>query len=103
MIVSTVVLAWEKGIFDRETSKQFVGFINEWQARVKWQMKKGLDIAPEYRYLADFQRHVTQASVEKPAVEGRARVMEEQYGRWREMGELGGNRAVVAQDWKGCK
>ena len=37
---------------------------------------------PEYRYLLDFQRHVTQATVEKRAVEGRHKTIEKQFKIW---------------------
>ena len=51
--------------------KAYAKFLEEFLGRLRWQVEKGLDVDPEYRYLIDFQRHVTQASVEKPAVDAR--------------------------------
>ena len=66
-------------------------FIKEFLGRLHRQVGKGLDVDPEYRYLMDFQRHVTQASVEKPAVEARANTLQEEYARWLESGALRGD------------
>ena len=56
-----------------------------------WQVGKGLDVDLEYRYLVDFQRDITQASVEKPAVQRRADVMKAQYELWTGSGKLRGD------------
>ena len=98
MVVSTVVLGWESGIAGKESAEMLAEFVRELQCRVKWQMKKGLDVDPEYRYLIDFQRHVTQASVERPAVAERARVMKEEYDRWCEEDVLRGDKAWSARN-----
>ena len=93
--VSAVLLAWEKGIATQEDATRFAEFISVLQSRLRWQMAKGLDVDIEYRYLVDFQRHITQATVEKPAVERRARVMQEEYDRWIESRKLRGD-----QEWE---
>ena len=59
-------------------------------------MGKGFDMDEEYRYLVEFQRHVTQASVEKPAVEGRARTLKEGLALWRERRMLRGDDEYLA-------
>lgn len=82
MVVSTVLLGWEWGIAGKQSAETLAEFVEELQCRLKWQMAKRLDVDPEYRYLVDFQRHVTQASVEPAAVTERARVMREEYQRW---------------------
>ena len=58
---------------------------------LRWQISKGLDVDTEYRYLVEFQRHLTQASVEKPAVTKRAEVLKEGYEFWRRTGKLRGD------------
>ena len=55
-----------------------------------------MDVDPEYRYLIDFQKHVTQASVEKAAVAARARVLEEEFRRWVEGQRLKGDEEYEA-------
>ena len=94
--VSAVLLAWEKGIATQEGAVPFAEFIGVLQSRLRSQMAKGLDVDIEYRYLVDFQRDITQATVERPAVERRARVMQEEYDQWLESGKLRGD-----QEWEG--
>lgn len=91
MVVSTVLLGWEWGIAGKQSAETLAEFVDELQCRLKWQMAKRLDVDPEYRYLVDFQRHVTQASVEPAAVTERARVMREEYQRWFDFETLRGD------------
>jgi hypothetical protein len=81
-ITVSIVLLANKLSIDKSNARQFVDFVNEFTCRLKWQIKKGVDIDVEYRYLLDFQRHVTQASVEKPAVQFRAAILEREYIGW---------------------
>ena len=81
--VSTVLLAWKLGVTTEDVAGRLASFIEEFLCRPQWQVGKGLDVDDEYRYLIDFQRHVTQASVEKPALEARAETLEWRYDRWR--------------------
>ena len=60
------------------------GFVDEFVRCLKWQIGKGFNLDEEYRHLVDFQRNVTQGSVEKPAVEARAEVFEEGLALWKE-------------------
>jgi hypothetical protein len=89
--VSTVLLAWKLGLEAEPEAEKFASFIREFICRLKWQTAKGLEVDTEYRYLIDFQRHVTQASVEKPAVQARATALEEEYSRWMQTGRLRGD------------
>ena len=95
MTVSAVILAWQAGIETEEEAVKVAQFLDELQCRLAWQVGKGLDVDDEYRYLVDFQRHVTQASVEKPAVAERARVMKQQYEWWLETETLKGD-----EEWR---
>ena len=89
--ISAVLLAWESQVKTREDASILAEFIREFLCRLNWQLKKGLDVDSEYRYLIDFQRHITQASVEKPAVKARAATLKNEYDRWRESGHLQGD------------
>ena len=89
--VSTVLLAWKNDIETEDEADRFAEFIGVLQERLRCQIGKGLDVDAEYRYLVDFQRDITQASVEKPAVERRATVMQDEYDQWLKAGKLRGD------------
>ena len=91
-LVSVVLLAYLRDMQTEEEVRVLGFFVQEFSLRVRWQVRKGLDVDYEYRYLVDFQRDVTQASGEKPAVAGRAKVLEEEFSRWQRDGELRGDR-----------
>ena len=92
--VTTVLVAWKRGLYRRSAElKAFREFVDAFVCRLRWQVGKGLDVDREYSYLIDFQRHVTQASVEKPAVEARFEVMEREFDRWLSEGRLLGDQA----------
>jgi hypothetical protein len=46
---------------------------------------------PAYAYLTDFQRNLTQAAVEKPAVRFRHDVLVNGFEHWQETGKLRGD------------
>ena len=54
--------------------------------------REGLDVDAAYRDLVAFQRHVTQASVEKAAVRGRAEILRDWFSGWKESGAIVGDR-----------
>lgn len=89
--VSTVLLAMELGISDETGAQQLATFIGGFVCRLQWQVKKGLDVDEEYRHLVDFQRHLTQASVEKPAVKERGQMLRKEFERWRDSGDYSGD------------
>ena len=91
MVLSTFLLAYELGVDDGASAGEVASFISEFARCVKWQMGKGLDMDDEYRYLADFHKNLTQASVEKAAVAARAEMLEEEFEYWRDNGELRGD------------
>jgi len=97
MTVSTVLLAWERRVDSEEDARRLAEFLEEFMCRLHWQIGKGLDVDSEYRYLIDFQRHVTQASVEKPAVAARAKVLETEFDRWLETKEIRGDAEYRAR------
>lgn len=93
--VSTVLLAWKSGINGSVEASQLAEFVEEFTYRLKWQIKKGLQIDEEYHYLTGFQRNITQASAESSSVEARAKMLEEEFDRWRQSEELRGDA-----EWK---
>ena len=94
IVVSTVLLAYEDNADSEQDARTIAEFVDEFVRCLKWQMVKGFDMDEEYRYLVQFQRHVTQASVEKPAVEGRARTLKEGLAHWRRGGCCGETTSI---------
>lgn len=93
--VSVVLLAWIERLFeDEEVLATFVGFLKAFLSRLHEQIEKlrDLKVDTEYRYLIDFQRDVTQAAVEKPAVKRRHDVLAAEWRRWRKSGRLRGDK-----------
>ena len=91
IVVSTVLLAYCEKVTGAEDAELIATYIDEFVRCLKWQIGKAYDIDEEYRYLINFQRHVTQASVEKPAVEGRAHVLAEGLKLWKKTKRLRGD------------
>lgn len=59
--------------------KSFIKFINEFLKRLKDQIGKGIDIEKRYRDLLKFQTYISQAAVEKYAIENRQKFLEEYF------------------------
>jgi hypothetical protein len=98
MVVSTVVLAYDRRHRDGLDVRELTTFMECFLQRLKEQLAMGLDYDPEFRYLIEFQRNVTQASVEKKAVLARATVLEAEFEKWRSHGVLSGDRAKNSGD-----
>jgi len=58
---------------------QFIKFIIEFLKRLKSQVAKGIDIEPRYRDLLKFQTYISQAAVEKYAIENRQVFLQEYF------------------------
>lgn len=91
--VSVLLLAWEKGIGrGGDATAPFVQFVEAFIRALKVKTDQIRNLDPEagesQRYLIDFQRHVTQAAVEKPAVEQRHKILMGQYDEYLANGEL---------------
>ena len=93
--VSTVLLAWERDVTTQAEANELATFIDEFVHRLQWQIKKGLFVDLEYRYLTDFQRNITQASAESSSVEARSQTLKEELERWHQLTELRGDA-----EWK---
>ena len=98
LTVSTVLLAWTLSVRTSEEASKLAEFVEEFVCRLKWQVRKGLDVDPEYRYLIDFQRDVTQASVEKAAVTARAKVLQHEWCRWVGSRQLQGDEQWIERN-----
>jgi len=61
----------------------FVEFYLKFLAEVRKQALLGLDYERKYRRLLDFQTYITQAAVEKYAIEGRNKMLEEHFDYYR--------------------
>ena len=90
MVVSMVLLAYEKRDEGSARVAEIAAFMEHFLARLREQVKLGLRYEERYQYLIEFQRHVTQASVEGRAVAARARVLRNEFARWRQDGKLTG-------------
>ena len=92
MVLSVVVLAYdlsEQGEFDATELATFVEALLE---QLEEQVKKGLGYDEQYRYLVEFNLHITQASVERKAVNARVlKMLKGEFAAWRETGVLRGD------------
>jgi len=88
LTISAVLMAWKLGIKNEKSASQLAEFLSEFLCRLNWQLKKGLDFDPAYRRLIDFNRDVTQASVESYAVKRRTEFLIEHYLHWKETGKI---------------
>ena len=91
IIVSMILLAYDNDLTKEEEALELSEFIHEFTLRLKWQVVKGIDADSEYRYLIDFQHHITQGSVEKPAVRERAKLLKQEFDTWRTNKKLTGD------------
>ncbi len=66
-------------------------FLEEFVLTLNWQVRQGLSMDPAYHYLSDFQRSITQASAESSSVAARAKILREEFERWRDSTELRGD------------
>lgn len=97
--VSIVVLAWERDVRSGLLSvEQFWEFTEAFMGRLRWQVEKmkSFDVAAEYPHLVEFQRHLTQASVERPAVTRRDEILQSNLNQWLLDGRLIGDAEYEA-------
>ena len=88
MVVSIVLFAWELKVESAKDGKAIVQFVMEFLRRVRWQVNLGVRADEEYYHLLEFQRHITQASVERSAVNRRSVMLKEEYEYWGRFGRL---------------
>ena len=92
--VSLVLLAWERDVASSTVPPTaFWEFAEAFMTRLRWQVEKmrSFERDPEYPHLVDFQRDLTQASVEKPAITRRSEILRSNLDCWLEKGQLVGD------------
>lgn len=72
--------------------KPFVEFLKLFLVRLKEQVEKGIDIEARYRDLLKFQTYISQAAVEKYAVENRQKFLEEYFEFYLDKGKIKGDK-----------
>ena len=64
---------------DEKNIKEFLNFLKVFLTKLIEQIKKGIDIDPEYRNLLKFQNYISQAAVEKSAIENRQEILKDYF------------------------
>ena len=98
--VSLVLLAWERGVASNVlSSTTFWEFAEAFMTRLRWQVEKmkSFERDLEYPHFVDFQRDLTQASAEKPAITRRDEILRSNLDRWLENGLLLGDAEYKAR------
>ena len=95
MTVSTVLLAWNSNVKTDAEASELAAFMQAFVNTLSSQVRKGLSADPEYHYLIEFQRNVTQASAEASGFAARARTLQTEFERWQASGEFKGDA-----EWK---
>jgi Protein of unknown function DUF262 len=92
--VSVVLAGLKLGVRHRaELARSYGEFVAVFLERLQYQVgrMKEFDPDPDYDYLVTFQRHLTQAAVEKPALAFRDKTLVEEFEKWAETGQLTGD------------
>ena len=89
IVLSLVLHAYEIGIDkDSKIAREFLKFAMTFTQQLNRELKKQPDFAREYRFLIDFQRHLTQGSGEKHSIGERSRILHNQFSYWCAQGHL---------------
>ena len=73
--------------------RHFIKFVMEFLKRLKTQVAKGIDIELRYRDLLKFQTYISQAAVEKYAIENRQTFLQEYFDYYQKNnGKIKGNK-----------
>ncbi|MDX6651372.1 MAG: hypothetical protein QOJ38_153 [Solirubrobacterales bacterium] len=92
--VSVALAAWDLEIrADPAVAEKYSRFVGDFLERLAEQVArmKEFDIDRRYDYLVEFQRNLTQAAVERPAIEFRHRTLLDQFATWSRTGHLRGD------------
>lgn len=92
--VSVIVAAWELEIRDNpDLAREYGVFVEAFLDRLAGQVEKMKEFKPDphYDYLVTFQRHLTQAAVEKPAIRYRHGILMREFALWSGNGKLTGD------------
>ena len=92
IVLSLVTLAYERDIDeDENAAEEFADFAIAFTERLRDQVKQLPVFDANYRYLIDFQRHLTQGSGEKLSISERSRILNEQFELWQQNKKLQGD------------
>ena len=83
--VSLILLAWRRDVAGGELpADRFWAFATAFMARLAWQVgkMKAFNVDQEYPHLVDFQRHLTQAAVERTALARREEILNKSLELW---------------------
>jgi hypothetical protein len=82
-----------------EDARKLADFTKVFVDRLRWEVnrRKGFVVAREYDDLMDFQRDMTQASVEPRAVQRRAEVLANEFACWKATNGLCGDTAFAGR------
>jgi len=89
--VSVIVVAWELKVRDSpDLTRKYAAFVEVFLERLSAQVEKMKKFEPDrqYSYLVEFQRHLTQAAVEKPAIAYRHKILMREFAAWCKNGQL---------------
>lgn len=103
LTVSSVLLAWKLEVEDEDAASKLASFLDEFLCRLRWQLGKDLDYNQAYRNLIEFNRDVTQASVERSSVRRRTETLKDYYNHWEETGEIKGDEEYDGNPSEDCR
>jgi hypothetical protein len=99
--VSVVLAAWELRVKDDFVlAARYGEFVHLFLERLAHQARRmrQFNVDPHYPYLVEFQRHLTQAAVEKPAVAYRHLTLMRQFEVWSTTGGIEGDLDGPSED-----
>lgn len=92
--VSVLLAAWELAVRDNPAlALEYGRFVEFFLQRLSEEVEKmkAFNVEPQYEYLREFQRHLTQAAVERPAIAYRHDTLLREFEVWRATGGLTGD------------
>ena len=98
--VSLILLAWRLDVAgDELEADRFWSFASVFMGRLAWQVEKmkAFNVDQEYQHLVEFQRHLTQAAVERPALARRHEILTKSLDQWSMDETLVGDREFEAR------
>ena len=77
--------------------KDFPEFYAQLVERLKWQVPKGVNMSPHYHDLLKLQYNITQAAVEKPAIQKRGDFVREYFEYYQKKDCIRGDKEYIAE------
>ena len=93
--VSLILLAWQRNVASQDLNiETFWGFVIAFMDRLRAQVDrmKSFNVDRKYLHLVEFQRHLTQAAVERPAINRRQEILSASLDQWLKDGTLEGDQ-----------